>query len=233
VAHPLRRGKEITHCAVRKSFLTSYVFGAEAIIQHWLWKTLKNATQSFGPLLQVFATDYDATTACGARTSAKGAHARSAGARASASTSAKGASARSAARRRTRRCRPAWRSSRVQRMLLVKTCDLSHGPHVTVGRRQTSVQSLTPTTQKCARSAGRRASARTSAEGAYARSAARRQTFLCRPAWRCSLGQRMLLVKTCDLSHGPHVTDPKQSLIAGAPQTPPPPPPPRGRLSFS
>ncbi len=48
-----------------RSFVTSYVFGAEAIIQHWFWKTLKNATQSFGPLLQVFASDYDATTTCG------------------------------------------------------------------------------------------------------------------------------------------------------------------------
>jgi hypothetical protein len=51
------------HAAMRKSFVTSYAF--EAIIQHWLWKTLKNATQSFGPLFQVFATDYDATTTCG------------------------------------------------------------------------------------------------------------------------------------------------------------------------
>ena len=50
---------------MRKSFLTSYVFGAEAIIQHWLWKTLKTATKSFGPLLIVFADDYDATAACG------------------------------------------------------------------------------------------------------------------------------------------------------------------------
>ena len=33
--------------------------------QHWLWKTLKNATRSFGPLLKVFATEYDATTTCG------------------------------------------------------------------------------------------------------------------------------------------------------------------------
>ena len=49
--------------------------------------------------------------------------------------------------RRTRRCRPAWRSSRVQRMMLVKTCDLLHGPHVTVGRRQTSVQSQTTSLQ--------------------------------------------------------------------------------------
>ena len=53
------------HTALRRSFLTSYVFGAEAIIQHWLWKTLKNATQSFGPLLPVFAADYDCTIACG------------------------------------------------------------------------------------------------------------------------------------------------------------------------
>jgi len=53
------------HTAMRKSFLTSYVFGAEAIIQHWLWKTLKNATQYFGPLLKVFAVDYDDTIACG------------------------------------------------------------------------------------------------------------------------------------------------------------------------
>jgi len=53
------------HTAMRKSFLTSYVFGAEAIIQHWLWKTLKTATKSFGPLLIVFADDYDATAACG------------------------------------------------------------------------------------------------------------------------------------------------------------------------
>jgi hypothetical protein len=50
---------------MRKSFVTSYAFGAEAILQHWLWKTLKNATKSFGPLLKVFATDYDATTTCG------------------------------------------------------------------------------------------------------------------------------------------------------------------------
>jgi hypothetical protein len=53
------------HTALRKSFLTSYVFGAEAIIKHWLWKTLKNATQSFGPLLKVFADDYAANPACG------------------------------------------------------------------------------------------------------------------------------------------------------------------------
>ena len=70
-----------------------------------------------------------------ASTSASGADARSAGGRASASTSAKGANARIAARRLTRRCRPAWRSCRGQRMLLVKTCDLSHGPHVTVAKQ--------------------------------------------------------------------------------------------------
>jgi len=50
---------------MRRSFLTSYVFGAEAIIQHWFWKTLKTATKSFGPLLSVFADNYDATVACG------------------------------------------------------------------------------------------------------------------------------------------------------------------------
>jgi hypothetical protein len=82
-----------------------------------------------------------------ASTSAKGANTRGAGGRASASTSAAGANARIAARRRTRRCRPAWRSSRGQRMLLVKTCDVSHGPHVTDGRRQTSVQSQTTSLQ--------------------------------------------------------------------------------------
>jgi len=48
-----------------------------------------------------------------------------------AGTNASGADARIAARRRTFRCRPALRSSRGQRMLLVKTCDASHGPHVT------------------------------------------------------------------------------------------------------
>jgi hypothetical protein len=53
------------HTAMRKAFLTSYVFGAEAIIQHWFWKTLKTATKSFGPLLSVFADDYDASAACG------------------------------------------------------------------------------------------------------------------------------------------------------------------------
>ncbi len=53
------------HAAMRKSFVTSYVFGAEAILQHWFWKTLKNATKSFGPLLKVFATDYDDTTSYG------------------------------------------------------------------------------------------------------------------------------------------------------------------------
>jgi hypothetical protein len=50
---------------MRKSFVTTYAFGAEAILQHWLWKTLKNATTSFGPLLKVFATDYDNTSSCG------------------------------------------------------------------------------------------------------------------------------------------------------------------------
>ena len=29
------------HAVMRKSFVTSYAFGAEAILQHWLWKTLK------------------------------------------------------------------------------------------------------------------------------------------------------------------------------------------------
>jgi hypothetical protein len=53
------------HAVMRKSFVTSYAFGAEAILQHWLWKTLKNATKSFGPLLKVFATDYDDTSSCG------------------------------------------------------------------------------------------------------------------------------------------------------------------------
>ncbi len=47
------------HTAMRKTFLKSYVFGAEAIIQHWFWKTLKTATKSFGPLLSVFSEDYD------------------------------------------------------------------------------------------------------------------------------------------------------------------------------
>ena len=61
-----------------------------------------------------------------ASTSASGANARSAGARACARISAKGADARSAARRPTRRCRRVWRSLREQRMLLEKTCDLSH-----------------------------------------------------------------------------------------------------------
>ncbi len=42
------------HAAMRKSFVTSYAFGAEAILQHWLWKTLKNATKSFCPLLIEF-----------------------------------------------------------------------------------------------------------------------------------------------------------------------------------
>ena len=55
-----------------------------------------------------------------ASTSARGANARSAGARASARTSGSGAHARSAARRRTSRCRPAWRSSRSQGMVLAK-----------------------------------------------------------------------------------------------------------------
>jgi hypothetical protein len=32
---------------MRKSFDTSYAFGAEAILQHWLWKTLKNAIRFF------------------------------------------------------------------------------------------------------------------------------------------------------------------------------------------
>ncbi len=50
---------------IHKSFVTSYAFGAEAILQHWLWKTLKNVTQSFGPLLKVFVTDYDTTTSSG------------------------------------------------------------------------------------------------------------------------------------------------------------------------
>ena len=53
------------HTSLRRFFLTSYVFGTEAIIQHWLWKPFKNTNQSFGPLLQVFDTDYDAPTACG------------------------------------------------------------------------------------------------------------------------------------------------------------------------
>jgi hypothetical protein len=53
------------HTTLHRSFLTSYVFGAEAIIQHWLWKTLKIATQSFGPLLKVFPADYAANPACG------------------------------------------------------------------------------------------------------------------------------------------------------------------------
>ncbi len=53
------------HVAMRKSFVASYTFGAEAILQHWFWQTLKNATRSFGPLLKVFATEYDATTTCG------------------------------------------------------------------------------------------------------------------------------------------------------------------------
>jgi hypothetical protein len=53
------------HTAMRRTFLKSYVFGAEAIIQHWFWKTLKTATKSFGPLLSVFSQDYDVSAACG------------------------------------------------------------------------------------------------------------------------------------------------------------------------
>ena len=59
------------------------------------------------------------------------------GARASASTSATGADARSAGARalltpalqeQTRGCQPAWRSTREQCMVLVQTRDLSHDP---------------------------------------------------------------------------------------------------------
>ena len=53
------------HTTLHRSFLTSYVFGAEAIIQHWIWKTFKNTTQSFSPLLKVFAADYAVNLACG------------------------------------------------------------------------------------------------------------------------------------------------------------------------
>ena len=53
------------HAAMLKSFVTSCAFGAEAILQHWLWKTLQNATKSFGPLLKVFASDYDDTSSFG------------------------------------------------------------------------------------------------------------------------------------------------------------------------
>ena len=53
------------HTSLRRSFLTSYIFGAEAIIQHWIWKTFKNTTQSFSPLLKVFAADYAVNLACG------------------------------------------------------------------------------------------------------------------------------------------------------------------------
>jgi hypothetical protein len=53
------------HTALRRSFLTSYIFGAEVIIQHWIWKTFKNTTQSFSPLLKVFAADYAVNLACG------------------------------------------------------------------------------------------------------------------------------------------------------------------------
>ena len=41
-----------------------------------------------------------------------------------------------------------------------------------------------------------------------------RRTRRCRLAWRSSREQRMLLVKTYDLSHGSQVTDPKQSFSA-------------------
>ena len=83
--------------------------------------------------------------------------ARSAGGRASASTSASGADARSAARRRTRRCRPAWRSSRGQRMLLVRTCDLSHDPYAT---EQTQVSCATHITVQVSSQRRRRRSKR-------------------------------------------------------------------------
>jgi len=64
MAHPLRPGKDTSH-ANAPILLTSYAFGAEAIIQHWLWKKFKTATKSFDPLLIVFADDYHATAACG------------------------------------------------------------------------------------------------------------------------------------------------------------------------
>jgi hypothetical protein len=53
------------HTVLRKSFVTSYAYGSEHILQHWLWKTLKKATKSFGPLLKVFAKDYGTAASSG------------------------------------------------------------------------------------------------------------------------------------------------------------------------
>ena len=100
------------------------------------------------------------------RTSAKGAHARSAGGRASASTSASGANARSAGGR-------------------ASASTSASGAHARSAGGRASAS--TSAAGAHARSAGGRASARTSAKGANARSAMMRRTSRCRPDWRSSM----------------------------------------------
>ena len=54
------------------AFVTAYAKGSENILQHWLWKTLKDTTQHFGPLLKVFANNHGTTPSCVTTTSNHG-----------------------------------------------------------------------------------------------------------------------------------------------------------------
>ena len=53
------------HADMRVSWLSAYAKGSELVLQHWLWKLLRDKSQTFGALLQVFVDIPCTTRNCG------------------------------------------------------------------------------------------------------------------------------------------------------------------------
>ena len=53
------------HAEMRVAWLSAYAKGSELVLQHWLWKLLRDKSQTFGALLQVFVDIPCTTRNCG------------------------------------------------------------------------------------------------------------------------------------------------------------------------
>jgi hypothetical protein len=61
----LTEEEKLMHTTMCMSWVAAYDKGSEHILQHWLWKMLKDKTAYFGPLLKVFSSNNGTATTCG------------------------------------------------------------------------------------------------------------------------------------------------------------------------
>ena len=54
------------YTVMRMSWVAAYAKGSEQILQHWLWKLLKDKTEHLSPLLKVFSDNPGTAPSCAA-----------------------------------------------------------------------------------------------------------------------------------------------------------------------